>query len=165
LLFLFGDGVVRGSVKRLRKYRRKLELPNPLQVYHTVLKVVRGYSIEGYDVNAPCQEYLDYEFMNFKIHRGLGRVDRAKLTKIYRYALKDLKNLGFIHEKTIGRCYRWMGSFKLCDELFSLMVELIKKCSYVVCVDAVGGRTEFWCHERGSYVRRELHRDLLVMRG
>jgi len=137
--------MVKKAGRRIRKYRRKLERPNPAQVPHTALKVVRGIKHKEFKEESPCLELLDTLGVITYIKYNLGVVGRAYILRLLRelYGGKDI----------YGKCLKWLGSEEICNELLERASELIQVCHYVECESVKGGDTNIYVTDRGIRLR------------
>ena len=137
--------MVKEAGRRLRKYRRKLERPNPVQVPHTALKVVKGLKYKEFRKESPCLELLDVLGVTTYLKHNLGVVDKAYILRLLRelYGGKDI----------YGKCLKWLGSEEICNELVGRASELIQVCHYLDCESIKGGDTNIYVTDRGIRLR------------
>jgi len=130
--------VVRGAGKRIRKYRNKLELPNPGQVYHTALKVLKCYEYVDYQVNPGCAELLEYLALNYALSNNLNVVVRGVLVRLVRHAFSDYLESKAISNDTKRKCYKWLhwlpNYVDVCHNFWLLIESAIPECSRIMCL-------------------------------
>ena len=143
---------VKSAGKRIKKYRSKLELPNPGQVYHTVLKVVKCYEFVDYQVNPGCMNYLEYVVLNFGLSYGLGVVARGVLVRVVRHAFADFLENKKVSSDTKRKCYRWLSWLDnyvdICYNFWNLIESVLPDCTKISCLPDDTGVVSSEIHER-----------------
>jgi hypothetical protein len=139
---------VKSAGKRMKKYRNKLELPNPGQVYHTALKMLKCYEYVDYQVNPGCLNYLEYLTLNYALTHNLGVVVRGVLVRLVRHAFSDYLESKNVSNDTKKKCYRWLhwlsNYVDVCYNFWVMIETALPECSRIMCVpyDAVGVDSE-----------------------
>jgi len=129
---------VKRAGKRIKKYRDKLELPNPGQVYHTALKVLKCYEYVDYQVNPGCLNFLEYLAFNYALSNGLSVVARGVLVRLVRHAFSDYLETKAVSSNTKKKCYRWLhwlsNYVNICYNFWNLIESVLPECSKISCI-------------------------------
>jgi hypothetical protein len=139
---------VKGARRRIKKYRDKLELPSPGQVYHTVLKMIKCYEYVDYQVNPGCVAFLEYVAFNYALSRGLGVVARGVLVRLVRHAFSDYLESRSVSNDTKRKCYKWLhwlGDYvNICYNFWVVIESALSECSRIMCIpyDTLGVESE-----------------------
>ena len=138
---------VKSAKKRIKKYRDKLELPNPVQVYHTALKGLKCYEYVDYQVNPSCLAYLEYIAFNFALSHGLSVVARGVLVRLVRHAFSDYLESKTVTNETKKKCYKWLhwlsGYVDVCYSFWLLIESALPECGRIVCIPDVVNTVDY----------------------
>jgi len=160
---------VKSARKRIKKYKDKLELPNPVQVYHTALKTIKCYEYVNYQVNPGCVSYLEYIALNYALSKNLGVVARGVLVRLVRHAFSDYLEAKKISSDTKRRCYKWLGWLNdyvdICYNFWLLINSALLECGRIVCLPDIVSGVDSEIIEKGIRLYQETVLEGIDIRG